>query len=91
MTGDEALKGLSLADKLKLGAKIVKVAEAHPFAARIINAGLNAVRTGTVGSVQAAAHGASPDEALTTGAVAGGTGLALEGASGLVKTVAPKV
>ena len=87
--GDEALKSLSVAKRLGLAKQIAELAEAHPFVAKLINSGMNAVRTGTVGTVQAAVHGASPDEALKTGAVAGGTGLALEGASGLVKAVAP--
>ena len=91
MTGDEALKGLSLAERMGIGAKLAKLAESHPAIAGIINAGLNAVRTGTVGGTQAAVHGATPGEALTTGTVTGGTGLALEGAAGLVNKVAPTV
>src|SRR5260370_16660599 len=43
MTGDEALKGLSLADKLKLRPNKVKVSEPHPFPSPILNPSLNAL------------------------------------------------
>lgn len=89
--GDEALKGLSIAERMGLGAKVAKLAESNPVIAKIIDAGLKAVRTGTVGTVQAAAHGATPGDSLTSGAVAGGTGMALEGVAGLVNKVAPTI
>lgn len=59
--------------------------------ARIIDAGLNAIRTSTVGTAQSLAHGASAQESLQAGSVAGATGAALEGAAAGVKALAPTV
>jgi hypothetical protein len=85
--GDEALKGLSVAEKLGLASKVAKLAESNPVIARIVEHGLTAVRGGTVVSGQQLAHGATPTEALKTGAEATvlgtGTGAALEGVSAL--------
>jgi tetratricopeptide (TPR) repeat protein len=91
LAGDEALKGLALADKLGLAQKVVKLAASHPSMAKLIEAGLNAVRTGTVGTAQGLAHGESTGEALTSGAVAGGTGAVLETAAEGVKALSPTV
>src|SRR5258708_32095460 len=46
--GDEALKGLSIAEKLGLASKVAKLAESNPIIARIVGHGLTAVRGGTV-------------------------------------------
>jgi len=54
--GDEALKGLSLAERMGIGTKLAKVAEAHPAIAKIIDAGLNVFRTGTVSGAQSGLH-----------------------------------
>jgi hypothetical protein len=91
MGGDEALKGLSIAEKLGLGAKIAKLAEESPAAGKIIQAGLKALRIGSVGTAQGLAHGESLPDAAKAGAVSAGTGAVLEGASGLVSKFAPQV
>jgi hypothetical protein len=88
MAGDEALKGLSLAEKLGIGAKIAKLAEDSPFAAKIIRTGLNSL---TVGAAQGLAHGQSIGDAAKTGAVAGLAGGALETGAEGIKALAPAV
>lgn len=88
--GDEALKGLSLAERLGLATRVAKLAESHPVVGKLISAGLNAVRSGTVGSVQGLAHGETAGQALKTGGVAAGTTGVLEGAGSVIKALAPK-
>jgi hypothetical protein len=82
--GDEALKGLSIAERLGMAAKVAKLAESNPIVAKIIAHGLTAVRGGTVVTGQELAHGATPTQALETGATATAlgtaTGTAVEGA-----------
>jgi hypothetical protein len=80
ISGDEALKGLSLAEKLGLATKVAKLAEDHPAIAKIIGMGLRATRTGTVSAGQEALHGGDTSDVLT----AGGTGfLSSAGSEGL--------
>jgi biotin carboxylase len=50
VAGDEAAKGLSLAERLGLATKIAKIAEESPVAGKLIKAGLNAARVGAVGT-----------------------------------------
>jgi hypothetical protein len=64
VAGDGALKGASLATKLGISAKIAKLAEASPTAAKIIEAGLNVLRGTTVSAGQSALH---PAEGQTSG------------------------
>jgi hypothetical protein len=82
--GDELLKGASLAEKAGLLAKVTKLAESHPLIAKIIGHGLTSIRGGAVVTGQELAHGATPTQALETGATAAGlgtaTGAAIEGA-----------
>jgi hypothetical protein len=54
--GDEALKGLSIAERLGMASKVAKLAESNPVIARIISGGLNAARTGTTSAAQSALH-----------------------------------
>lgn len=77
--GDEALKGLSLADRAGMLAKVAKVAEEHPVVAAIIKKGFQAVRQGTATAGQQLLHGTSLSDAAETGAEAAGAG-ALAGA-----------
>ena len=86
--GDEALKGLSLAERAGLLTRVAKLAESHPVIAKALQVGMNAVRTGAVGTVQGLAHGESLPEAATTGAVTGATSGAIEGTTGAVKDLA---
>lgn len=85
MTGLEKLskslpwlvEGGNYAEKVKAAEPILKVAAAHPRIAATLIAGL---QSGTVGTAQAALHGASPTEALEAGAAAAGTAAAVRGA-----------
>jgi hypothetical protein len=70
--GDEALKGLALTERIGLAQKLAGLAKNSPYLAKILELGVNASRTGTVGGVLALAHGATPAEA---GEAAIGTGL----------------
>ena len=65
--------------------------DCHPVIAKIIDIGLNSLRTGTVGTAQALGKGESLPEAAKSGAVAAGTGAVLEGATEGVKALAPTV
>lgn len=78
VAGDEALKGLSLGDRLLQSGKIAKAVEKSPRLARALEIGMNAIRTGGVGTGQGLAHGQSLPEAAKTGAIAAGTGAAVE-------------
>lgn len=98
--GDEALKGLSLSQKLAKLGPVAKFMEANPRIAEILGTRIaeisgNAARTGTVAAGQAAAHGADTGQALTTGAVTGAAGGLLEGvlagAGKLASRTAPAV
>jgi hypothetical protein len=80
MTGDEALKGMALSEKLGLGTKLAKLAEAHPAIARIIDAGLNAVRGGSASGVQSGLHDPSTTSVATGAAFGAGGELAGEAA-----------
>jgi len=87
MTGDEALKSLGLSAKLTKLKKVAEFIEEYPRLAKAMHIGANAMRQGTVGGAQTLAHGGTPEQALTTGVVTGGTGLALEGAAQGVKAI----
>ncbi len=89
ITGDEALKGLSLAEKLGLATKIAKLAESHPAIAKIIGMGLRATRTGTVSGAQEAAHGGSTGDVLTAGATGFASSVGSEGFGALAKLAQP--
>ena len=83
--GDEALKGLQITERLGIAQKMASMAKSSPYIAKILEHGLNAVRQGAVTVPQQMLHGATPTEALKTGAEAtvlgAGTGAVLEGAS----------
>jgi hypothetical protein len=89
--GEELLKGLSVAERLGIAAKLAKLAESHPAIAKVINMGLNGVRNSSLGTAQGGLHGETAGQAITGGVVAGGTGAALEGASEGIRVIAPKV
>lgn len=75
LLGDEALKGLSLAERAGLLTRVAKLAESHPVIAKALKLGMDAVRGGTATALQQTAHGATPTEALATGATATGLGV----------------
>jgi hypothetical protein len=79
MLGDEAVKGMSVGEKLAHLAPLMKTMEKYPRIAAVVQAGLKNMGLGTA---QAAVHGADAPTALASGAVAGVTGGALEGALG---------
>ncbi len=87
VVGDEALKSLSLVEKAKHLTTVAKLLESSPKIAKAVEIGANAMRQGTVGGAQTLAHGGTPEQALATGVVTGGTGLALEGAAQGVKAI----
>jgi hypothetical protein len=76
--GEEALKGLSLSQKLTKMAPIVKQLEKYPKLAHALGA---AMRQGTVATGQGLAHGEDAGTALEQGGVTALTGVAFEGLS----------
>lgn len=82
LMGDEALKGLSYAEKLSAILPGMKAIEKSPALA---NAVRMAIRQGTVGAAQTGARTGSPGAAVAAGVLTGGTAGLLEGGSGLVK------
>lgn len=79
--GDEALKGLALADKIGLASKLADFATKNPYIGKLLQHGVNAARMGTVGTTQALAKGATLPQALKTGAAVGIGGEALSAAA----------
>jgi len=82
--GDEALKGLSIMEKLGVAQKISKLAEESPTLAKIVNAGLTALRGSATGAAAGGLHegvqGAETGAALGPVAEAVGAGLGKIGA-----------
>lgn len=89
LMGDEALKSLSLADKLKKVAPILKQVETSPRLAQALEA---AMRTGTVSGAQTLVKtGGDVGEAAKSAAVGGITGGVVQGAAGkLVDEIAAR-
>ena len=91
ISGGEALKALSTAEKFKLGAKIATLAEEHPAVAKLIHMGLNATRTGVVSAAQEAVHGGDTGDVLSAAGTGGLTSVASEALGALVKLAKPGV
>jgi hypothetical protein len=89
--GDEALKSLSLAQKLGLATKVAKLAESNPAIAKLISVGLRATRTGAVSGAQEAAHGGDTGDVLTSAGTGFLTSTATEGLTELSKLAKPVV
>ena len=87
--GDEALKGVALAEKLGIASKIAKVAQDSPYIGKLLQHGVNAARMGTVGAAEASAKGATPGEAIKTGVVTGLGGEAIPAIGSTLDAVAP--
>ena len=85
--GDEALKGLSVAERLGLATKVTKLAESNPMIAKIIGHGLAAVRGGVVTAGQQLAHGATPTDAATAGGIATGLGAGAGAAADIMPAI----
>ena len=79
--GDEALKGLALADKVGLAGEITKIMKTSPYIGKLLEHGVNAARMGTVGATQALARGATLPQAAVTGAATGVGGESLSAVS----------
>lgn len=69
--GDEALKTLSLADRLGIAAKITKVIGESPFATKALDIGMTALRQSTVSGAQTLAQGGTASEAAKTAGITG--------------------
>jgi hypothetical protein len=89
LSGDAALKTLSMSEKFSLGLKIAKLAEAHPAAAKLITMGLNASRTAAVSGAQEAVHGGDTSDVLTAGATGFASSVGSEGLGQLAKLAKP--
>jgi hypothetical protein len=78
--GDEALKGVALADKFKLASKIADLADSSPQLAKVLGYGLNfmkggggqAIRQGAVSAAQTIAKGGTARQAGENAALTGG-------------------
>jgi hypothetical protein len=90
IAGDEALKGLSSAAKISELSRVEQALKKSPVLTRMLG---NAVRAQTVGTAQAAMHGASGGQAVLqgTGAAVGGAALegTLAGASRFLNLIRP--
>lgn len=96
--GDEAIKGLGLAERMGIAQKVMKIAGEHPVIGKAIAIGMNAMRTGTVAGGETLAKGGTPTDALETGAGAAAGGAALDTAvagagalKGLIKTAGTEI
>lgn len=70
--GDEALKGLSIADKWSVAAKVAKFTEeAPPIVRKALAIGMHAVRGGTIGAVQGAGSAIREGTSVAGGATEG--------------------
>ena len=87
MAGDAALKNLNLGARFAKLGKIATLLDEHPVLAKAVEIGGNALRQGTVGAGQTLAHGGTAGEALASGVIVGGTGLAIEGVGQGVKAI----
>lgn len=77
IAGDEALKGLSVAEKVGLAGKVADIAKTSPKIAKALDIGMNSVRAGVVGGAQGGVKGAETDQVLEGaegGALGGFTG-----------------
>lgn len=70
--GDEALKGVSIAEKLGIAQKINEFAQKSPTLAKLLNLGLNATRGAAAGAVTGELHGGT--QGAEEGAVGGAAG-----------------
>lgn len=72
--GDEGLKGMALSERLGLAQRVAALAEKSPTIARVIDLGINAARSATVGGVTGGIHDGEQgavEGALTAGVLSG--------------------
>jgi hypothetical protein len=79
IAGDEALKGLTWAQKLQKMSKIAELLEAHPYLKGLAQIGFNSLRQGTVAGAQTLAHTGDVEQAAESAGAAAATGGVLEG------------
>lgn len=98
MVGEEALRGLTMGDRMTKLAPVVKMLEKYPKIAEaaaahpeIMKLLPEASRQALIGTVQAGAHGEGLPESLESGAIAGSLGLALPMVSGALKGSAANI
>jgi len=72
LLGDEALKSLSLSERLARTARVAKVLESHPLAAKAFQIGVNALRQGTVQGISSGVKDASLSSAGNQGVLGAG-------------------
>jgi hypothetical protein len=87
LTGDEILKTLSVGQRLTKLAPVMKMLEEHP---RLAQAALAGIKNFSLGTAQAALHGAGPGEAVTAGVMNAGLGGAVEAGGEALSKVLPK-
>lgn len=87
--GDEALKGVALAEKLGIASRIAKIAQDSPYIGKLLQHGVNAARMGTVGAAEATAKGATPSQAVTAGILTGVGGEAIPAVGSTIEKAAP--
>jgi hypothetical protein len=71
--GDSALKGLTVSQRLATATKYAKLVEDSPVISRIVNAGIRALRTGTVAGTETGLKTGNASDAATSGVVGGVT------------------
>ncbi|HEV8492659.1 MAG TPA: hypothetical protein VGR76_10315, partial [Candidatus Angelobacter sp.] len=85
--GDQAIKGLGLAERLGIAQKVMKISSEHPIIGKAIAIGMNSMRTGAVAGGETLAKGGTPAEAAQAGAGAAAGGAALEGAGSVISAM----
>jgi hypothetical protein len=94
VTGDEALKGLSLAERLGVAHRLAKLVEGSSVGTRALEIGETALRQGAVSGAQTIAKGGTPtqagENAAITAAVSATFGAAGAGASALYQSLAAR-
>ncbi len=74
LLGDEALKGVTLSERLLTTGKIAKTIESSPRLAAVVQAGIQALRGAAIGGTQGAVKSGGDPAATIGGTVAGGVG-----------------
>lgn len=88
LAGDEALKGLSLGEKVLKAGKLAEYYEkASPFVKGVIERGLTSLRNATVFGGEEAAKGGSPSDVAKAATVGAAAGPVIEGATAGAKAV----
>jgi hypothetical protein len=84
LLGDEALKGLSLAERLKQASGVAQIFEKSPRLMKAVQIGSEALRHGAVQTAQTLARTGDPGKALEEGTTMGATSAAMGGVGSVV-------